>query len=119
MRSDPLTVFYRRQTTGVHRTNSDAVVVGENVSENNGLDLCSGELVCRDWVDLLLLYAKDHYDIGDVPSTAEIIISEGDTRYNSDCIYGENKEDPDIAGNYVICGGCRARIESYSDRFNH
>ena len=55
MRSDPLTVFYRRQTTGVHRTNSDAVVVGENVSENNGLDLCSGELVCRDLVDLLLL----------------------------------------------------------------
>ena len=66
-----------------------------------------------------LYYAKDHYDIGSVPSTAEIIISEGDARYNSDCIYGENKDDPDIAGNYVICGGCRARIESYSNRFNH
>lgn len=66
-----------------------------------------------------LYNAKDHYNIGSVPSTAEIIISEGDARYNSDCIYGENKEDPDIAGNYVICGGCRARIESYSNRFNH
>lgn len=66
-----------------------------------------------------LYYAKDHYDIGSVPSTAEIIISEGDARYNSDCIYEENKDDSDIAGNYVICGGCRARIESYSNRFNH
>ena len=66
-----------------------------------------------------LYYAKDHYDIGSVPSTAEIIISESDARYNSDCIYGENKDGTDIAGNYVICGGCRARIESYSNRFNH
>ena len=77
MRGDPLAVFHRGQAAGVYGTNSDAVVVGKYVAENNGLDLCSGELVSRNLVDLFLLQGgKEAFHSGVVkamPGSAEAL----------------------------------------------
>ena len=62
--------------------------------------------------------APDHYNIGDVPSTAELSASLG-YNFNSKCIYGEDKENSSVINNLVICEGCRTYIEANRGKFDH
>ena len=66
-----------------------------------------------------LYSAKDHYNVGSVPSTAEIIISEGDARYSSDCIYGEHREYTYVLNDFTICDGCKTTLKNNMSRFDH
>ena len=63
--------------------------------------------------------APDHYDIGDIPSTTEIQQQTGDSRFNSNCIYGENKSSQNVVDNLIICDGCKARIIENIRTFSH
>ncbi|MBQ7355732.1 MAG: RICIN domain-containing protein [Clostridia bacterium] len=65
-----------------------------------------------------LYFAPDHYG-GSTQTTAEIKISSGDSRYSENCIYGENKDEPDIIENLTICEGCKAQIAANFARFAH
>ena len=58
--------------------------------------------------------APDHYDIGDVPSSYEM-----GSNFNSECIFGEDKEDANVMSNLKICDGCKNAIESNLDKFDH
>lgn len=65
-----------------------------------------------------LYHARDHYGRGQL-TTEQIIAQTGDTRYNSNCIYGENKESSSVTEKMIICEGCRATIEAYRDEYDH
>ncbi|MGM9681406.1 MAG: DNRLRE domain-containing protein [Eubacteriales bacterium] len=65
-----------------------------------------------------LYNAPDHYG-GSAPSTDEIIISTGDSRFDRNCIYGENKGTPDVLNNLTICDGCKAIINANKDKYDH
>lgn len=66
-----------------------------------------------------LYQAPDHYgkDSGDIPSTADM--QKNDPRFNSYCIYGENRMDSDVLENMTICEGCKARIKQNLSLYNH
>lgn len=63
--------------------------------------------------------APDHYNIGDVQSTEEIVKKTGNYGFNENCIYGENKEHAAVLSNLTICDGCRSVIQQNSNDYNH
>ena len=66
-----------------------------------------------------LFEAPDHYGELGLPSTQALIDSTGDYRFNSNCIYGEYKNTPEVADNITICEGCRARIIANISQYAH
>ena len=52
-------------------------------------------------------------------STEEKIEATGDSRFNENCIYGENKNNFHVYDQFVICAGCQARIWEKVDKFMH
>lgn len=63
--------------------------------------------------------APDHYGTGNVMSTEEKIEATGDSRFNENCIFGENKNNFHVYDQFVICAGCQARIWEKVDKFMH
>lgn len=61
---------------------------------------------------------KDHYDIGDVPSTDEIKITSDNDGYSKYCIYGENKDEASVYNTVTICNGCKSVIMANKDKYN-
>ena len=39
--------------------------------------------------------------------------------FNRNCIYGENKDSPDVVNNLTICDGCKLYIEENVNKYNH
>ena len=62
--------------------------------------------------------APDHYG-GDHKSTLKLIDETGDSRFNEECIYGEQHFDPSVVNNLTICAGCKAVIERNRNKYNH
>ncbi len=60
---------------------------------------------------------EDHYGRNG-KTTEEIIISSGNTGYNRNCIYGENKETSSVTNNYIICDGCKSLIMKNANRYS-
>ncbi len=60
---------------------------------------------------------EDHYG-AQGPSTQDMI-NEGRIGYSENCIHGENRNNPDVYENLVLCDGCRAEIESYLWKYNY
>ena len=60
---------------------------------------------------------KDHYG-GDVDST-DSIDPDKNLGYSKDCIYGENKENENVAGNLILCDGCKNIIQKNLNGYNH
>ena len=65
-----------------------------------------------------LFEVLDHYNIGDVKSSAEMEAETG-RPYDSYCIYGERKDDADVMSNLILCTACKEIIEANADKFNH
>ena len=65
-----------------------------------------------------LFGAPDHYG-GSQPTTKDMNDSTSGAPYSSYCIYGEDKENADVMNNYIICDGCRARMQAQASRFSH
>ena len=65
-----------------------------------------------------LYNVEDHYGNG-TKTTTEIIQATGNTGYNRNCIYGENKDQEDIYTNLIICDGCASLIIANKDKFSH
>ena len=55
VRFRPFAIRDRRKSSGVDRGYADPVVVDEDISENNTLDLIPRQLICRDSVDFFFL----------------------------------------------------------------
>ena len=65
-----------------------------------------------------LYSAPDHYGQSQI-STGEINSETDGDHFNSFCIYGEEKENPEVLENFTICDGCKARIIQNINKFNH
>lgn len=65
-----------------------------------------------------LFRAPDHY-ANSVQSTTDINASDREYAglYDSECIFGEEKDLPNVAGNLIICEGCKADIIKNRHRF--
>ncbi len=63
--------------------------------------------------------APDHYDIAGQKSTADLNEMYGTNSFNSNCVYGENKDNYRTGTNYDICDGCRSIIQQNASRFGH
>lgn len=64
------------------------------------------------------LYGVDDHYGGNGKTTQDLIL-EGKTGYSEYCIYGENRNSPEVLENYTICDGCKALIESNYNRYDH
>jgi hypothetical protein len=60
----------------------------------------------------------DHYG-GSAKSTEQMKNETGNNGYNRNCIYGENKESLLVLSEFTICDGCKDRIMTNINRFNH
>lgn len=72
------------------------------------------EKMCRIFLDLYQLFYG-----GSQPATQDMNDRTSGAPYSSYCIYGEDKEDADVMNNYIICDGCRARMQAQASRFSH
>jgi len=61
---------------------------------------------------------KDHYNDG-CWSTEQIIIQMNDGQYNRDCIYGEDRNDPNVIDEVIICQGCINRINENKNKYSN
>ena len=52
-------------------------------------------------------------------TTDQIIAETGNTGYNRNCIYGENKETSSVLSDYTICDGCKSIVKANIDRYDH
>ena len=64
-----------------------------------------------------LYEAPDHYG-GDTPTTVQIKLMTRDMRFDSNCIYGENKNNANVMGNLTICDGCKAIIQDNANKYS-
>lgn len=70
--------------------------------------------MCRIFLDLYQLFYG-----GSQPTAKDMDDRTSGAPYSSYCIYGEDKEDADVMNNYIICDGCRARMQAQASRFSH
>lgn len=60
---------------------------------------------------IIFFELEDHYNIGDVDSTAEMNAKNNTDIYSEYCIHGEKRNDSDVSSNLTLCDGCKATLE--------
>ena len=64
-----------------------------------------------------LFMAPDHYGNGCM-STDEINYEHPGYGFSETCIYGENRRQPNVTNNLIICEGCKRFIRENSGLYN-